>query len=477
MTSKANKTGTPKSKGRGRKSDPIKFIAPIKPNDHIIRDAIDLGLSESNDSNAILSILQRHPQNVDTILDEDERLEAIAQLMSENKMVAAPTDADRVNRILDFVVQSSSEKGEQTWLALLSPDRSTLVSFPDYQELLRKRLMEQIRGVRRKVRTDSRKAAKAFADYSDTNGDGPLAISWHEAANDIEILERIPTGHQILDEFFGYDEIETPNGEKIRIGGMINGHTYIVGAPHGMGKTRWLVDLLARLCGKASMDEHGRTVGGMTGLYIQGEETPSRFASMFVDGLWIKGEHDIHLSDKAVFMTQHESLIKQLRPDIVVIDSKDIMEDWKHPSAAKRNAKLYNRWAAEYGFVLFVISHVNAEGKIKGGSDLPHMFRAEILGARNEHDASMFYLRMGKNRGSQGGGVVHYKHGSKTVHIVDEATGDTIIKTEMCPDAALLTGMVDSAVNHNQTTTALLSQINTATERTSGTRVVENTAN
>ena len=475
MKKQAKKSGT---KPRGRKSDPIKFIAPLKPNDHIIRDAIDLGLSESGDSSAILAILQRHPQNVDTILDEDERLETIAQLISENKMTEAPTDEDRVARVLDFVVQSSSEKGEQAWLELLSPDRSTLESFEDYQALLRKRLLEQIRGVRRKVRDQSRREAKIFAEHSGNDVDATLAISWDKASDDVEIIERIPTGNQQLDEFFGYDEIETPNGKKIKIGGMTAGHTYIVGAPHGMGKTRWLVDLLARLCGKPLLDEHGRTFGGMCGLYIQGEETPSRFASMFADGLWKKGEHDIHLSDKAVFMTQHESLIKQLRPDIVVIDSKDIMEDWKHPSAAKRNAKMYNDWATEYGFVLFVISHVNQEGKIKGGSDLPHMFRAEILGARVENDPSMFYLRMGKNRGSQGGGVVHYKHGTDTVHIVDPSSGDTVIKSEMCPDAAMLSGSATAAANQTSTTTALLSSIRTNVDRTmtGGRRAVENTA-
>ena len=104
------KSGT---RSRGRKAEPIKFVAPTVPNDHIIRDAIALGLADSDDNSAILDILQRHPQNVDTILDEDERDERIAALVAQEKMEAEPTDADRIERVLEMVKSSSSEKGER----------------------------------------------------------------------------------------------------------------------------------------------------------------------------------------------------------------------------------------------------------------------------------------------------------------------------------------------------------------------------
>jgi len=464
MAKKTPKSGT----RRGRKADAIQFIAPTIPNDHIIRDAIAMGLSTSEDSAAIRTILQRHPQNVDTILDSDERAGRQATLIAEGRMNNVLTDKDRVERVLDFVRQSSSEKGEREWLSLLSPDRQTLVDIESYRKLLLKRLNEQIRAVRRKVRDQSKREKSRMAEHMADSDGVALSISWVEAAEDIEEIERIPTGNQLMDIFFGYDEIEQADGSFIKIGGITSGHTYIVGAERGMGKTRWLVDLFGRLCGAPTTDMHGRMVGGMTGLYIQGEETPARFASMFADGVWDEKVHDVHLSSNAVFMTQHESLIRQLRPDIVVIDSKDIMEDWRHPAQAKRNAKIYNRWAVEYGFVLFVISHVNAEGKIKGGTDLPHMFRAEITGAKNEHDPSMFHFLMNKNRGSASGGVLHYKHGPDTVHIVDPSSGGNIIKTEMSPDAKLLSGMVQAVTDSVGTSSGMLSSIREATTRATG---------
>jgi len=425
----ATKTGTP---------DRIEFVAPTTPNDHLIRDAIKVfNLSGSDDGPQILGLLQQHRQNIDTIIDDDQRVALCVEKGWEE-----PTEAERVAIIHDFI-KSSGEKSESEWISCLSADRKRVVNLPKYFKLRAQRLREQIRQIRRKMREAEKKMAREMDAHQSQIEGNPLSVSWATALDDeAQVpIERVPTGDPLLDEWFGFELGE--NGEKI--GGMTQGHTYLVGAERGMGKTRWLVEMCGRLCGPCQIDYMGREFGGLRGLYIQGEETPQRFAKMFASKVWRPDVHDVHLSDTAVFMAQHESLIRQLRPQLVIIDSKDMMKDWRHPRDAENAVKLYNHWAEKYGFILFVISHVNAKGEIKGGTNLPHMVRAVIKGYKDQHDPHSFHLLMDKNRGSQANGTIRWRHEEDTVHLVDPKKGHTVVKTELSPDMAVLSETVIEA--------------------------------
>jgi len=433
------KTGTP---------DRIEFVAPTTPNDHLIRDAIKVfNLSGSDDGPQILGLLQQHRQNIDTIIDDDERVALCAEKGWEE-----PTEAERVAIIHDFI-KSSGEKSESEWVSCLSADRRRVVDLPKYFKLRAQRLREQIRQIRRKMREAEKKMQREMSAHQSQIEGNPLSVSWATALDDEAHIpiERVPTGDPLLDEWFGFELGE--NGEKI--GGMTQGHTYLVGAERGMGKTRWLVEMCGRLCGPRQIDYMGREYGGMRGLYIQGEETPQRFAKMFASKVWRPDVHDVHLSDTAVFMAQHESLIRQLRPQLVIIDSKDMMKDWRHPRDAENAIKLYNHWAEKYGFILFVISHVNAKGEIKGGTNLPHMVRAVIKGYKDQHDPHSFHLLMDKNRGSQANGTVRWRHEEDTVHLVDPKKGHTVVKTELSPDMAVLSETVIEATSRPVSSTLL----------------------
>ena len=97
----ARRTGTP---------DRIQFVAPTTPNDHLIRDAIKVfNLSGWDDGPQILGLLQQHRQNIDTIVDDAERVSLCAE-----KGWDEPTEAERVAIIHDFI-KSSGEKSESEW--------------------------------------------------------------------------------------------------------------------------------------------------------------------------------------------------------------------------------------------------------------------------------------------------------------------------------------------------------------------------
>lgn len=401
------------------------FPTAERRNEDLIRDAIEQFKITNNSE--VFDLITRHVQNFEAIEDD-----ALRSQSYEKAGVNEITDEERVNRCVTSRGDGTTKR-QRDWARCINNGRLTNRGL--YHSLCKTRLMEQIR----KVRGQVEKAwihASTQQEIAEQSGEcGAI----HHSNVDPDPLPRISTGIEELDKICGTTPAHTDevSGKEIPDQwGFVRGFVYAFGAAEGVGKTRLMVSLLKDICSpkskKSWFDGRQSRVGGLRGLYFQAELARSQFVSVFTNKVWDE-DTNIMLSGDTM-LEKHFSLIDQVEPDIVVIDSKDMLHEFKRANLFERAFMQYKRKAVENGFVLIVISHLNKEGKLKGSNMMAYLADATLYANPMKHDRDLFSVAYGKNRSGRTKVQVHFRHNQTGVEYWEKG----VKRTELDPDLEIL---------------------------------------
>lgn len=194
--------------------------------------------------------------------------------------------------------------------------------------------------------------------------------------NDVKVgfETRYETGMKELDRVLG--------------GGIVQGSLILVGGDPGIGKST----LLLQICETAGKNHKI--------LYISGEESEGQI-KLRAQRLGVKSDNLYLISE-----TETEtiiSLITELKPDIVIIDSIQTMHREDIASAAgsvpqvREATNAFMRVAKSMGIAMFIVGHVTKDGAIAGPRVLEHMVDC-VLYFEGDRNTTFRILRGVKNR-------------------------------------------------------------------------------
>tara|TARA_Y100000310_G_scaffold239568_1_gene243216 strand:- start:5266 stop:6444 length:1179 start_codon:yes stop_codon:yes gene_type:complete len=195
-----------------------------------------------------------------------------------------------------------------------------------------------------------------------------------------EKAERFSSGIDELDWMFGSNSGESNYG-------IPEGTLSLWGGAPGVGKTRTTM----HICKNVLAD--GKKV-----LFFTLESQEGQFKERYCKD-WPE-EFDFHLSETKDLEAQ-VAVIRALKPDLVVVDSINKIKDCYYGRGANKIEDVYRLVASQVHAHIMFITHLNAEGKIKGGTHLPHMVDTELKLTKfdGEVDTSLFVVTIDdKNR-------------------------------------------------------------------------------
>jgi len=264
---------------------------------------------------------------------------------------------------------------------------------PKHDPVFRQRLMEQIRKCKHRYLLECQ-------DINDHHhhkeGDGKAR---HVSKIVPTHSPRFSLGLKGVDDVLGYDPVSGTSG-------MPRGATLVFGAPKGMGKTRLSVQIAAAVGHPDYPADEEKELDGV--LFIQNEEKVEVFLGR--NGkLWTKN-HKILISDSDD-LNQHEQLVHDHRPRLVIIDSVQDTRQARFSSGIPMILSRYKAWATSLGTAFWLISHVNQKGTLKGGSYIGHKVDIEMIARRNKFDPAEFIIACDeKNRYGATGKRAVFRH-------------------------------------------------------------------
>ena len=176
--------------------------------------------------------------------------------------------------------------------------------------------------------------------------------------------------------------------DRVLGGGIVKGSLILVGGDPGIGKST----MLLQICQHLGM--------GQTVLYVSGEESAKQIKLRAVrlgvtsEKLYILTETDIEIVAER---------IKELTPDIVIIDSIQTMAMSELSSSTgsivqvRECTNLLMRTAKQLDIPVFIVGHVNKDGAIAGPKVLEHIVDV-VLYFEGDRHMSYRILRGVKNR-------------------------------------------------------------------------------
>ena len=176
--------------------------------------------------------------------------------------------------------------------------------------------------------------------------------------------------------------------DRVLGGGIVQGSLILVGGDPGIGKST----LLLQICETAGKNHKI--------LYISGEESEGQI-KLRAERLGVNSENLYLISE-----TETEtiiSLITDLKPDIVIIDSIQTMHREDIASAAgsvpqvREATNAFMRTAKSLGIAMFIVGHVTKDGAIAGPRVLEHMVDC-VLYFEGDRNTTFRILRGVKNR-------------------------------------------------------------------------------
>jgi len=215
-----------------------------------------------------------------------------------------------------------------------------------------------------------------------------VAVAVAEDATPVTLAEvsldeavRVPTGMAELDRVLG--------------GGIVPGSVTLVGGEPGIGKSTLLLSMAGSLAHPPQA-----SAGGQTVLYVSGEES-LRQTKLRATRLGLSSS-----SVKLLAQTQLEVIleaIRQLKPQIVVIDSIQVIETATLSSApgsigqVRACAHALVRLVKASHSALFLVGHVTKEGFLAGPKVLEHLVDT-VLYFEGDPTSGFRLLRSTKNR-------------------------------------------------------------------------------
>jgi len=186
-----------------------------------------------------------------------------------------------------------------------------------------------------------------------------------------------------------HDRLDTQTGELNRVlgGGLVRGSVVLIGGEPGIGKSTLALQVAL------SMDR-------FRVLYVSGEESTQQIR-MRADRLG-KGYADCHVLSE-IYLNRVFSHLSDVKPDILVIDSIQTMQDEQLESSAgtitqiRECAARLIKYAKETGTPVFLIGHITKDGTLAGPKILEHMVDTVLLFEGDQH-YQYRVLRAVKNR-------------------------------------------------------------------------------
>lgn len=177
--------------------------------------------------------------------------------------------------------------------------------------------------------------------------------------------------------------------DRLMGGGIVHGSLTLVGGDPGIGKSTLMMQISDKLASQ-----------GLTVLYICGEESVEQ-TSLRAERLGINSE-ELYLLSETNF-NQIKLHIEQLKPDILIIDSIQILYKPELPSApgsvtqVREIATEFMHIAKGMNISTFLIGHVTKSGEIAGPRVLEHLVDT-VLDFEGDRQHGYRMLRGIKNR-------------------------------------------------------------------------------
>ena len=197
---------------------------------------------------------------------------------------------------------------------------------------------------------------------------------------------------QTLAEVGAEEVLRTPTGiaefDRVLGGGLVSGGVVLIGGDPGIGKSTLLLQALAHLA------THKKV------LYVSGEESAQQIAlrakrlSLDARGMYLLAE---------IQLEKIQSVIKQEKPDVVVIDSIQTMYSEHLTSApgsvaqVRESAAQLTRMAKSTAVTMILVGHVTKDGSLAGPRVLEHIVDTVLYFEGDTH-SSFRMIRAFKNR-------------------------------------------------------------------------------
>ncbi len=211
---------------------------------------------------------------------------------------------------------------------------------------------------------------------------------------------------------------QMPEVDRLLGGGLVPGSLTLVGGDPGIGKSTLMLQMAERLA------EQGLTV-----LYICGEESVEQ-TSLRARRLNI-GSDQLYLLSETNF-SQVKRQVDQLKPDVLIIDSIQILYKSELPSApgsvsqVRELATEFMHIAKGMGVTTFLIGHVTKSGEIAGPRVLEHIVDT-VLDFEGDRQHGYRFLRSIKNRFGATDEVVLFQMGAAGL---SEVTNPSVLFVE-----------------------------------------------
>lgn len=233
-------------------------------------------------------------------------------------------------------------------------------------------------------------------------GSCPVCQKWNTFAEEVEFSEKgkrfesvaaTPSKpmrvHEVNSDEFRRITTKYPEFDRLMGGGLVSGSLTLIGGDPGIGKSTLMLQIAQALAAQ-----------GLVVLYVCGEESVEQ-TSLRARRLKIASENLLLFSETNF---SHIKLqIDQIKPDVLIVDSIQIMYKSELPSApgsvsqVRELATEFMHLAKGMGIATFLIGHVTKSGEIAGPRVLEHIVDT-VLDFEGDRQHGYRVLRAQKNR-------------------------------------------------------------------------------
>ncbi|MAG24746.1 hypothetical protein CMI47_04115 [Candidatus Pacearchaeota archaeon] len=224
--------------------------------------------------------------------------------------------------------------------------------------------------------------------------------------DDIEAdpVRRVTSGLRQIDELYGYSS-------DYDAWGMPRGQVGLMAGSPGVGKTR----LMTSICGHMT---HPENQDGFSALYFQNEFALSQFKQLnkntiVPESRFLCGDL-VHMQDQVDFLKSQDEV-----PDLVVIDSVQMLAEAKSKSGIERCIAFYKQVAMELDIHVCFIGQLNKAGEVAGSRSVEHLVD-QVFTVRHMFLPGQFGVNVTKNRWGESGISARFEHTPEGVICVSE---------------------------------------------------------
>ena len=187
-------------------------------------------------------------------------------------------------------------------------------------------------------------------------------------------VKRFATGFDDLDWIYG-ESIITINGQEYTVKGLPYGGLSLWGGEAGVGKTRVCTQVCKFVASQHGMLSIEKTPINRKVLYFQLETTlqqyKAKIGTLPRNGTFAVSD-DKNLDDQI-------RIVKAEQPRLIVVDSVNKIREYRNGYGTDEIEEKYRQAIETMGAHVIFITHLNDEGGVKGGTNLPHMVDSVVF--------------------------------------------------------------------------------------------------